>query len=142
MLSTQALLTVGIILGLDAAHWPEDDDLRQAFQSAGAAVALCLALGMASVLKARLLSKLLGAPVQGWRWPLVWAAAAAILVGYGFTSLPQAFEWAELVIGSPLILLVFGWVVWLRGFTQEDRELFRLRKDREPTLPPPDAASP
>ena len=142
MLSTQALLTVGIILGLDAAHWPEDDNLRQAFQSAGAAVALCLALGMASVLKARLLSKLLGAPVQGWRWPLVWAAAAAILIGYGFTSLPQAFEWAELVIGSPLILLVFGWVVWLRGFTQEDRELFRLRRDEEPAPPPRDPASP
>ena len=33
--------------------------------------------------------RLLGAPVQGWRWPLVWAAAAAILVGYGFTALPQ-----------------------------------------------------
>ncbi|HST36983.1 MAG TPA: oligosaccharide flippase family protein [Allosphingosinicella sp.] len=142
MLSTQALLTLAIILGLDAAHWPEDDNLRQAFQSAGAAVALCLALGMASVLKARLLSKLLGAPVQGWRWPLVWAAAAAILVGYGFTALPQAFEWAELAIGAPLILFVFGWVVWLRGFTHEDRELFRLRKDEGPSLPAKDVATP
>ena len=92
---------------------------------------------MASVLKARLLSRLLGAPVQGWRWPLIWAAAAAILVGYGFTALPQAFEWTELAIGSPLILLAFGWVVWMRGFTDEDRELFRCsRRTRSRACPP------
>ena len=83
------------------------------------------------MLKARLLSRLLGAPVQGWRWPLVWAAAAAILVGYGFTALPQAFEWAELAIGVPLILLAFGWVVWMRGFTRRGpRALFRAAQGR------------
>jgi len=142
MLTTQALLTVIIIVGLDALRWPADDDLRQAFQAAGAALGLCLALGMASVLKARLLSRLLGAPVQGWRWPLVWAAGAAILVGYGFTALPQAYEWTELAVGSPLILLAFGWVVWMRGFTHEDRELFRMKKDEEPSLPPPGTAAP
>jgi len=142
MLTTQALLTVLIIVSLDALHWPGDDNLRQAFQAAGAALGLCLALGMASVLKARLLSRLLGAPVQGWRWPLIWAAAAAIMVGYGFTTLPQAYEWTELAVGSPLILLAFGWVVWMRGFTHEDRELFRMKKDEEPSLPPPGTASP
>ena len=115
MLATQAVLTVAIILALDIARWPAEETQRQAFQAAGAALALALALGMASVMKARLLSRLLGAPVQGWRWPLIWAAAAAILVGYGFTALPQAFEWAELVIGMPLILLTFGLIVWLRG---------------------------
>jgi O-antigen/teichoic acid export membrane protein len=142
MLTTQAILTVLIIVALDELRWPADDDRRQAFQAAGAALGLCLALGMASVLKARLLSHLLGAPVQGWRWPLVWAAAAAILVGYGFTALPQAYEWTELAIGSPLILIVFGWVVWMRGFTHEDRELFRLKKNEEPSLPPPGTAAP
>ena len=137
MLCVQGALTVAVILALDAFQWPAGDEERQAFQAAGAAAALMLALGMASVLKARLLSRLLGAPVQGWRWPLVWAAAASILIGYGFTALPRAYEWTELAIGVPLILLTFGWVVWMRGFTHEDRELFRMKKDEEPALPPP-----
>ena len=59
-----------------------------------------LALGLASILKARLLCRLLGAPVQGWRWPLVWAAAAAIVVGYAASPrLPQSLEWVELAFG-------------------------------------------
>jgi hypothetical protein len=95
------------------------------------------------VLKARLLSGILGAPVQGWRWPLIWAAAAATLVGWLITRLPRSFEWAELSFGMPAILVVFGYVVWKRGFTDEDRELFRTRKgaSAEPTLPPPTGAS-
>ncbi len=137
MIAVQAALTVAIILSLDVVQWPADPARRQAFQAAGAALALTLALGLASVLKSNLLAHLLGAPVQGWRWSLIWAAAAAILVGYGFTALPRAFEWAELVVGIPLILFTFGLVVWLRGFTSEDRALFRMRGDEEPTLPPP-----
>ena len=136
MIAFQATVTVAIILGMRALGWSE------AFQAAGAALGLVLALALASVLKARLLSRLLGAPVQGWRWPLVWAAAAAVLVGYGFTALPEAFEWTELALGVPLILVAFGWVVWMRGFTHEDRELFRLKKDEEATLPPPGAGPP
>ena len=136
MLAVQAILTVTIIVGLEAFNWPQDDLQRQAFQAAGAALALCLALGLASVLKANLLCRLLDAPVQGWRWSLIWAAAAAILLGYGFTALPQTFEWAELVIGIPLILLTFGYVVWRRGFTAEDRALFRRHGPETPTLPP------
>ncbi len=131
MIAVQAAVTVSIILAMRVLGW------SQAFQAAGAAIGLSLALALASVLKARLLSRLLGAPVQGWRWPLVWAAAAAIVVGFGFTALPQAFEWAELAIGVPLIMLTFGWVVWLRGFTEEDRLLFRLKPGEEPSLPPP-----
>jgi len=142
MLATQALLTVAIVAGIDFTQWPADAERRQAYQAAGAAVALGLALALASVLKAGLLSRLLGAPVQGWRWPLVWAASAAILVGYGFTALPQAFEWTELTVGVPLILLAFGWVVWMRGFTHEDRELFRLKKDDERSAPPPESGAP
>ena len=131
MLVTEAVLIVAIILAMRELGWPE------AYQTAGAALGLCLALGLASVLKARLLAHLLGAPVQGWRWPLVWAAAGAILVGYAFTMLPRAFEWAELAIGIPLILVTFFWAIWMRGFTDEDRELFRLKKDEEPELPAP-----
>jgi len=136
MLVVQAILTVAIIVGLEAFNWPSDDLQRQAFQAAGAALALCLALGLASIIKANLLCRLLDAPVQGWRWSLIWAAAAAILVGYGFTALPQSFEWAELAIGIPVILLTFGFVVWKRGFTAEDRALFRRHGAEVPTLPP------
>ena len=137
MLLVQAVLTVAIILGLDTVRWPADDNQRQAFQAAGAALALTLALGLASVLKSNLLAHLLGAPVQGWRWSLVWAAAAAAVVGFGFTALPKRFEWSELVFGIPIILLTFGFVIWRRGFTAEDRALFRRHSGEEPTLPPP-----
>ncbi|CAA9526798.1 MAG: Membrane protein [uncultured Sphingosinicella sp.] len=134
MIAVQAALSVALILGMRAWGWPIG------FQAAGPAIALMLALALASVLKARLLSNLLGAPVSGWRWPLVWAAAAASVVGYGAVLLP---EWMELAIGIPLILGTFGFVVWKRGFTHEDRVLFRMKKDEDPTLPtPPEAAPP
>jgi O-antigen/teichoic acid export membrane protein len=131
MVAVQALLSVGFILAMRDADWPP------AYQAAGPAVALAIALALASVLKARLLGRILGAPVQGWRWPLVWAAAGAILVGYAFTSLPQRFEWTELAVGMPLIMITFGIIVWKRGFTHDDRALFRLRKKdlEEPSLP-------
>jgi O-antigen/teichoic acid export membrane protein len=136
MIVVQIALSIALILGMRALHWPI------IAQAAGPAIALCLALGLSSILKARLLSRLLEAPVQGWRWPLVWAAAAAAVVGYGITILPQSFEWFELVVGIPLILGTFGIVVWTRGFTHEDRVLFRMKKPKEISLPPPPGASP
>ena len=99
--------------------------------------ALALALGLASILKARLLCRLLDAPVQGWRWPLVWAAAAAVAVGHLFTALPQSLEWVELSLGIPAILATCGAVVWWKGFTHDDRVLFRMKKGEKPELPPP-----
>ena len=133
MIAVQALLTVAIILTLRTLGWPG------AYQAAGAALALALALGMASVLKARLLCRLLGAPVQGWRWSLVWAAAAAAVTGFVAVQLP---EWMELSLGAPAILVAFGLVIWYRGFTQEDRALFRRHGPEEPTLPAKDLPTP
>ena len=105
------------------------------YQAAGPAIALCLALALASILKARLLSHLLGAPVSGWRWALVWAAAAATMVGWLATFVP---EWGELLFGIPLILATFGLMIWRRGFTREDRLLFRKPPSlAEASLPPP-----
>lgn len=126
MVCVQAALTVAFILGMEQAGWPEDPDTRQAFQAASAALSLALALGLASILKAKLLGRLLGAPVQSWRWSLVWAAAAATVVGFAVTQLPEAYEWVELAVGIPLIFLVFGAIIWTRGFTSDDRALFRL----------------
>ena len=142
MITAQVLFTVTIIVGLNVLGWPEDPMRRQAFQAAGAALGLMLALALASVLKARLLAGILGAPVQGWRWSLIWAAAAAALVGAAFSALPDRFEWSKLILGTPLILLTFGYVIWRRGFTKEDRALFRRHGPEEPNLPPPGTSTP
>jgi hypothetical protein len=105
------------------------------WQATAPAIALCLALAFAAITKARLASKLLGAPVSGWRWPLLWAAAAAIAVGQLLILLP---EWLELGLGIPTILGVFGLVIWKKGFGPEDRLLFKMRKkDIEVDLPAP-----
>ena len=95
------------------------------WQATGPAIALALALAFAAVVKSRLLAKILGAGVSGWRWPLVWAAAAAMIVGQLVIRLP---EWMELIVGIPAILLAFGAVLWTKGFGPADRELFKMRK--------------
>jgi O-antigen/teichoic acid export membrane protein len=136
MIAVQALLTVGIILGMQTLGWP------QSWQAAGAGLSLMVALGLASILKARLLGRLLEAPVQGWRWPLVWAGAGAVVVGWLFTMLPQRFEWLELIGGVPAILVTFFLIVWKRAFTEEDRVLFKMKKSEAPELPPPPGATP
>ena len=82
---------------------------------------------------------MLGAPVQGWRWSLVWAGIAASAVGFAGTLLP---EWLELSVGAPAILFTFGLVIWYRGFTDDDRKLFRLGKREKPTLPASEPATP
>ena len=114
----QGGLTVGLILVFRNAGYPET------FQAAGAAIALAVALAFASVVKSRMLTRRLGDRVSAFRWPLVWAAGPAVLIGAAATALP---EWLELVIGMPAILFVYGWVIWKRGFGPEDRALFRLK---------------
>ena len=47
-------------------------------------------------------------------------------------EIPQIPEWGELTIGIPLILLSYGAVIWFRGFTHEDRALFRMREAVSP----------
>jgi len=116
VIALQAALTVGLIMLTD--HLQMDEG----FKAAGAAAALFLALGMSSLIKAFMLNKLLKAPVNNWRWALVWATGPAVVVGFLATLLP---EWAELVFGIPAILAVYGFVIWHRGFGPEDRVLFR-----------------
>jgi O-antigen/teichoic acid export membrane protein len=112
----QALLTIAAMLLVDRY------DLPDLYRSAGAAIALALALGVASLTKALALSRILGRSINNWRWPLVWAAAVAVAVGEIAIRLP---EWAELVFGIPAILAAYGWVIWRRGFGPEDRVLFK-----------------
>jgi len=127
-IAIQIGLSFALIIGMREAGLPPN------VQAVGPAMALPLALGFAAVVKARLLSKLLGAPVSPWRWALMWAVAAGAVVGFLATHIP---EWSELLIGMPAILISYGAVIWMKGFTREDRVLFRLKKDEEPTLPPP-----
>lgn len=91
-------------------------------QAAAVACALMLALGAASLAKAVLLAKLLDKPLSIWRWSLLPAVAAAIIMGIGATRLP---EWAELAFGVPAILGVYLWIIWRWGFGPEDRVLFK-----------------
>nr|WP_294168070.1 oligosaccharide flippase family protein [uncultured Sphingomonas sp.] len=119
MIAFQAAATVALILLMRRLGWPE------AWQATAPAIGLMLALAFAAITKARLLSRLLEQPVSGWRWPLLWAAAAAIVVGQIAVLLP---EWLELALGIPAIMAAFGAVIWIKGFGPEDRELFRMRK--------------
>ena len=124
-IALQAVLTVVLIEAMVRGGYGEP------YKAAAAAIALMLALGTASLVKALMLSKFLGHTINTFRWPLVWAVPPAVLVGWLATRLP---EWAELILGVPAILAVYGYIIWTRGFGPEDRVLFRRNLDKdEPT---------
>jgi O-antigen/teichoic acid export membrane protein len=123
----QAVLTVAVMLAVDAY------DLPELWRAAGAALALMVALGVSSLTKAIMLSRILGEKINNWRWPLLWAVAAAVVIGQLVIRLP---EWAELVFGIPAILGAYGWIIWRRGFGPEDRVLFRRSKAKAAECPP------
>ena len=115
-IAMQGALTIGFIM---AGH---QFGLTTSGQSALAALAMVLSLGTSSLLKSRLLARILGQPINNWRWALIWAAAPALLVGMVARLLP---EWAELLVGLPAIIGVYCLVIWRVGFGPEDRVLFR-----------------
>ena len=122
VLAFQAMLTVGLLLL--ARHL----DFPPLYLGAMPALALALSLGLMSAIKARMLTRLLAAPVGVWRWTLVWAAAAAVPTFYIFSQLP---EWAALAFGIPAIMLAYGVVIWKRGFGDDDRALFRKAGEKD-----------
>ena len=122
MIGVQAGLSFVLILAARAEHLPE------LVAAAAPAVALLLALGLSSVMKARLLSRLLDAPVSGWRWALLPAVLVAGIIGNIVTRVP---EWGELAFGIPAILVSYGLVIWYRGFGPDDRMLFRMKGPAE-----------
>ena len=115
-ITLQGALTVAVLMTIDRLGW------GAGYMAAGAAISLMVALGLASLVKALLLGRILGHPINNWRWPLVWAVAAAVVVGQIVILLP---EWMELLLGIPAILGTYGYVIWHRGFGPEDRVLFR-----------------
>lgn len=118
MLGVQVGLSFALICLMRSWGWPDN------YQAAGPAIALMLSLALTSFIKARLLGRLLGASVSGWRWQLAVAAGVAIAVGSVFTALPQRLEWAELVFGLPAIAASYLFVIWRLAFGPEDRALF------------------
>jgi O-antigen/teichoic acid export membrane protein len=123
IIALQAGLTVALILAARNAG------LGAGYEAAGAAGALMIALAASSLVKALLLGRLLDAKVSNWRWALVYAAGAAVVVGYIFTWLP---EWMELVIGVPAVLGTYAAVIWRRGFDEGDKVLFRKQVVPDP----------
>ena len=126
IVALQAGLTVALILAARNAG------LGAGYEAAGAAGALMIALAASSLVKALLLSRLLDARVTSWRWALVYAAAAAVVVGQLFTYLP---EWVELLVGIPAVLGTYALVIWRRGFDENDKVLFRKKVVPEPDAP-------
>lgn len=124
MLALQAALSLALIFAVD--YLPVREGMEGLFKAAAVACALMLALGISSLVKSILLSKLLQAPISILRWPLFVAIATATLLGIGATYLP---EWAELILGIPIILGAYGWIIWTKGFGESDRILFRKNKD-------------
>lgn len=122
MIGLQAAFSFALIL------LGRDLKLDEMWIAAAPALALCLALGVGAFVKARLLSRLLDAPVNAWRWPLLSAAGVACIVGAGFVALPARFEWVELAVGVWAILGAYGLVIWRWGFGSDDRALFRKQK--------------
>jgi O-antigen/teichoic acid export membrane protein len=116
-IALQAVLTLGGIMLVDYLG------LGQLFRAAVVALALALSLAAASLGKSCLLARILGQPINPWRWGLVLAAAPAVIVGWLVTQyLP---EWAELAFGVPAILTIYCWTIWHKGFGAEDRVLFK-----------------
>jgi O-antigen/teichoic acid export membrane protein len=116
VIALQAALTVGFIVAIKSQGYPEP------WIAAGAAAGLVGALAVGSQIKSRLAAKRLGAPISVWRWPILMAGAAAVIVGQVFIRLP---EWVEIAFGIPAILGVYCWLIWTRCFRDGDRTLFR-----------------
>jgi O-antigen/teichoic acid export membrane protein len=127
MLAVQALVSVGLIALVD--KLPIKPEVRGLYQAAAVACGLMISLGIGSIVKARLLSRLLDHPISIWRGALVWAVIAASMLGIIIVSLPARFEWVELAIGVPALLGLYSWVIWRWGFGPEDRVLFRKKAD-------------
>jgi O-antigen/teichoic acid export membrane protein len=119
VLLLQITLSFVFVLVARAEGWSEP------VQAAGPALALAVSLTIGSAVKAILLRRMLAAPVVSIRPSFFVAIGAAGLVGSAFMSLPRHYEWAELSIGMPAILITFLYVIIKFGFGPEDRSLFR-----------------
>lgn len=114
-LLVQIALSFVLIAAFRAADVPDEIEM------AAPAVALFLALGLGSIAKSLFLGHLLDSPVSPFRWTLALAIAVSALIGAMATTW---IEWAEIVIGIPLIAASYLWVLWRFAFKADDRTLF------------------
>jgi O-antigen/teichoic acid export membrane protein len=119
MIALQAVLTVIFILA--GRHWGMAED----YIAAMPALALALALLAGSMAKTMLLSRLSATAISSWRPSLLIAGLATAATGAAFTLLPHRYEWVELVVGVPVMLIVYCAIMWTIGFGAEDRALFK-----------------
>ena len=126
-IALQALLTLGMILGGRQLGFPE------MVVAAMPAAALALALTCSSIVKSWLLGRLLGTRIAIWRASLIVCGLAVTIVGTVLTLLPPHYEWVELLLGIPAMLLIYCAIVWKVAFRPADRTLFRKRKGASAT---------
>jgi len=118
----QGLLTIGGIALVQ--RW----QLGELYRDAAAAAALMLTLAVASLVKSRMLARLLDQSINNWRWSLFAAGVPACIVGGLVVVFTPA--WAHLIPGIPLILGVWCWIIWHWGFGPDDRVLFRRNVEK------------
>jgi len=118
MITLQAVLTVALMVAVRRNEVPD------LWIAACPALGLAVALGFGSLIKARALSHILAIPVRAWRPSLIPAAIIAGAVGAAFVALPHRFEWVELAVGVPAVMIVYALVIWHIGFGPADRALF------------------
>ncbi len=99
----------------------------------GAAGGLAASALFLSVAKSRLLARLLGHPVSGWRWIMIIAAIPAFITGLLFIGLP---EWFQLAFGQFIVLGIFCAIIWRFGFKGDDRLLFARSLRGQPAFAP------
>lgn len=120
------LLLIPVFSGLFGDTAPDD-----AVNGVAPALALLVSAAFASVTKVRLLQRVLGEHVTGWRWAMLFAALASLIVGMAVQYFLSAY-W-ELVLGLPAILATYAAILWFHGFRGSDRLLFsrRIQKLKE-----------
>jgi O-antigen/teichoic acid export membrane protein len=133
VLLLQIALTFALLILVRDRGWP------LGYQVAAPAVALAVSLTVGSAVKALMLARLTGASVVSFRPSFFAALAIAALVGAAFMTLSQRYEWVEMILGMPAILVTFLFVIIRFGFGPEDRALFgKMPRVEEATLPVPE----
>ncbi|QIG78661.1 lipopolysaccharide biosynthesis protein [Stakelama tenebrarum] len=135
LMVSMLLLGFQIALSFVLVFVARDLGLSEIWQAAAPAAALAISLTCGSLIKARMLSKILGAPAAEIRWPFVWAVLAGSIVAWTFTKLPPEYEWAQLSVGIPVTLIVYFFVILVWAFGPADRALFKKTGKETPTLP-------
>lgn len=135
MIAVQALLTLAFILVARRIGLPTP------WITAMPAVALALALFLGALAKSLLLGRVIGVRIRIWRPILIIAGLATAIVGSAFAMLPRHYEWTELVIGIPLMMVAYGLIMWRWGFREDDRALFSRGGKGSANLPATAAAS-